>query len=280
MIIADGPHDELLSVDRSAVLSYFMKHGVVLFREFTVGVESFQFFVNSYSKAQLSYPGGDRVPVSLDGKVQTVAGSTGSIRLHSELSHTPFRPDICWFYCVVAPAHGSETILCDGSLVASELPAWIVEQFEQNLLRYRWTTSIVFLQQLVGTRDAAALRSFVETGPHADFYDIRGDEVRQDFVAPALQKPKFSDELAFANNIIHNFRIGNPLLYPTFADGSLIPERLIVTIRDLTEHLTFGVQWRDGDLLMFDNTRFMHGRRTITDPSRTIWTQFSDAVFD
>ncbi|CAM3660609.1 hypothetical protein GCM10009799_47040 [Nocardiopsis rhodophaea] len=30
------------------------------------------------------------------------------------------------------------------------------------------------------------------------------------------------------------------------------------------------MQWEDGDIVLVDNSRVMHGRRAITDPDRTI----------
>ncbi|HEX3473133.1 MAG TPA: TauD/TfdA family dioxygenase [Silvibacterium sp.] len=279
MIIADDSDEELLSVDRNTVVTYFKMHGAVLFRSFSIGVEKLQAFVKAYSKAQISYPGNQRAPISPDGTVQTVDVSAGPIPLHSELSHTPFRPDVCWFYCVTAPTSGSETILCDGSLLASELPVSIVQLFESNMLRYRRTTTIAFLERLLGIKGADALREFLNAGSYGQFYEMQGKEVRQDFVAPALREAKFLDRPVFANNIIHNYRPGKPLLYPTFANGSIIPEDLVVTLQQIAQRYTFEIQWRDDDLLMFDNTRLMHGRHAIADSRRTIWTQFSDANF-
>jgi len=278
-IVADGPNDELLSVNRDTVVKQFKVHGLVLFRSFRIGVENFQALVKAYSKTQISYPGGQRAPISVDGKVQTVDVGAKSIPLHSELSHTPFRPDICWFYCVKAPTRGSETTLCDGSLLASMLPSSVLDLLEGKVLRYRRTTSITFLERLLGTTDAAILRELLAIGSYSRWYEIRGDEVRQDFVTPVLYNATFVHKPVFANNIIHNFRPKTPLLYPTFDDGSAIPEHLIVDICKIAERCTFGVQWRDQDLLMFDNTRFMHGRRTVIDTQRTIWTHFSDVDF-
>ena len=137
------------------------------------------------------------------------------------------------------------------------------------MLRHRRTTSIVFLERLLGTTDAAAMQKWLGSGSHSQFYEIHGKAVRQDFVAPALHNAKFLKKPVFANNIIHNFRPGKPLLYPTFDDGTSIPEQLIVDIRDIARRFTFEIQWSDQDLLMFDNTRFVHGRRTIIDPNRT-----------
>lgn len=277
-IIADTRDDDLLAVDRQTVVTLFKTHGAILFRSFPVGIERFRAFVKSYSETQISYPGSEREPVSPDGKVQTVAVTASALLLHSELSHSPFRPDICWFYCVVAPANGSETLLCDGALVAAELPTAVVGLFEKTALRYRRAVSMAFFERLLGIKDIAALRDFLAANSYDTYYTIDGKEIRQDFIAPMLHEGKFLKNRVFANNIIHNYLPGRPLLYPTFADGSIIPEQLITTTRDIARGYTLELHWRDGDLLMFDNTRFMHGRNAVTDPKRTIWTQFSDAA--
>jgi alpha-ketoglutarate-dependent taurine dioxygenase len=278
VVTASGPADELLSVDRDLVISQFAAHGVVLFRSFSIDIDAFRAVVRLYSDEQIRYPGVSRRSVSPDGTVQTVHVSMNPIPLHSELSHTPFRPDICWFYCVRAPSRGSQTTLCDGSLLASALPSSTRGLLESRMLRYRQMVSISYLYRLLGTKDTAAVRELLE-GPHGQHYQLRGTEVSQDFAAPALHIPKFLSTPVFANNILHNYRQGKALTYPTFDDGEAIPEDVILSIRDLAKSRTFEIQWRDADLLMFDNTRFMHGRRRIVDSDRLIWTQFSDAGF-
>jgi hypothetical protein len=279
LLIADCPDEELHSVDRNTVLTQFKTYGAILFRSFCIGIEGLQAFVKSYSKTQIPYPGIHRIQVSQDGMVQTVATGANALPLHSELSHTPFRPDVCWFYCVKAPASGSETTLCDGSLLASALPIRVLRLLEGKMLRYKRMTSIFFLQQLFGTKDDSALRESLRASPYSQFYELLGKEVIQDFVAPALYDAKFLHKPTFGNNIIHNYRPGKNLSYPTFADGSIIPENIIIEIRKIARDYTLEIEWRDQDLLMFDNTRFMHGRRAIVDPQRTIWTEFSDVDF-
>jgi alpha-ketoglutarate-dependent taurine dioxygenase len=278
VVVATRPGDDLLSIGKATVLGHFTARGVILFRSFSVGIDSFRAMVAAYSNQQIAYPGSQRSAVSQDGRVQTVAAGTQSIPLHSELSHTPFRPDICWFYCVRAPAEGSETTLCDGAALVSALPADVRDNLHGRMLRYRRTRSIGYLARILGTRDTAAVREFLD-GAHGQHYRILGDQVRQDFRTPALPYPRFLEAPVFANNILHNFRRGRPLRYPTFGDGSVIPETLILQIRQIARQCTLEVKWRDGDLLMFDNTRFMHGRRRIVDRHRTIWTQFSNAAF-
>jgi alpha-ketoglutarate-dependent taurine dioxygenase len=280
VVIAAQARDDLLLLDRDAIVTQFKAHGVVLFRSFSIGVDRLRAFVMSYSNAQIPFPGGSRSAMSEDGLLQAVHAGRDALPLHSELSHTPFRPDICWFYCVRAPVEGSETTLCDGSLLASALPSPIRRALEGRQLRYRITRPLHYLATLLSRGDPAAVKEALRTSSASKYYEIQGDEVLQDFVAPALHRPRFLAEPAFANNIIHNFclRPGRPLVYPTFADGTTIPDELIVAVCNTARGCTFELRWQDGDLLMFDNTRFMHGRRAIVDPHRTILTQFSDAA--
>jgi alpha-ketoglutarate-dependent taurine dioxygenase len=280
VIVAERDED-LLSIDRNEIVENFKQYGAVLFRSFSVGIGKFRGIVDAYSTGQVSYPDNQRKRprVSRDGRVQKAATGIKALPLHSELSHTPFRPDVCWFHCVKAPRRGSETLLCDGTLLASALPNSIRHLLETRMLRYSRTTSSVFLQRLLKINDSAALETYLASSPYSKFYRMDGSQVCQNFVAPALHYPKFRHVLAFANNILYNFHPGRPLLYPTFSDGSRIPEATIINIRATARRYTFQIQWRDSDLLMFDNTRFMHGRRPIIDRQRTIWTQFSDAGF-
>ena len=90
---ADDPSEAILSLDHDTVLAAYKEYGALLFRSFRVGIDNFRAIVRLYSNAQVSYPGSRRLAISHDGKVQTVDAGTGAIPLHSELSHTPFRPD-------------------------------------------------------------------------------------------------------------------------------------------------------------------------------------------
>lgn len=278
VISATRPADDLLSIDRAVIMDRFRADGVVLFRSFSINLDRFQAMVAAYSSDQITYPGSQRSTVSRNGKVQTVSAGAGSIPLHSELSHTPFRPDICWFHCVRAPTAGSQTTLCDGAGLVSAFSPDIRDRLAGRMLRYRRTRPISYIARLLGTTDTARFRKFI-TRSYGQYYRIQGEQVRQDFRTPALSFPKYLAAPVFANNVLHNFRRGRPLRYPTFGDGSTIPESLILQIRDIARRRTMEVTWRDGDLLMFDNTRFMHGRRAIVDQRRTIWTQFSNTSF-
>jgi hypothetical protein len=164
-------------------------------------------------------------------------------------------------------------------MLAASLPRSVCDVLEPRTLRYARTVPVEYLQRLLGTTEPARLHTFLTADAAGQYFKLNGDKVRQDFLAPALSRAKFLRAPVFANNIIHNFRPGRPLLYPTFEDGGVIPEPLIHSIREAADRCIVSVQWQDEDLLMLDNTRYLHGRRAVVDPDRAIWTQFSDADF-
>jgi alpha-ketoglutarate-dependent taurine dioxygenase len=281
-IIPEDSRDELALVDRELVVNQFKTHGVVLFRSFPLGIDRFQACVKAYSSSRLSYPGSqrsNRKNVSQDGIVQRVAGGTGALPLHSELAHTPFRPDVCWFYCVKAPEMGSETTLCDGLLLLSALSKPTIRRLEHRRLRYRRRVPLSFWRNLLGIRSTCEVRDFLRTSPKGQFFKMQDSDIYQDFVTPCLHIAKFLNARVFANNMLYNFRKGHELRYPTFGNMVSIPNDLILEVSSVARRCTIDVRWHDADLLMFDNTRFMHGRRAVLDRQRTIWTQFSDAHF-
>ena len=68
--------------------------------------------------------------------------------------------------------------------------------------------------------------------------------------------------------------------FPLYEDGSLIEDQICDQIARVSDKLTAAHRWQAGDILMLDNSRFMHGRNPVDDPdSRVIWTQFGYASF-
>ncbi len=55
-----------------------------------------------------------------------------------------------------------------------------------------------------------------------------------------------------------------------FDDGAQLPQWLIDECAEVTERVTEEVRWQDGDVVLIDNTRVMHGRRPILDTDRLV----------
>jgi hypothetical protein len=101
-----------------------------------------------------------------------------------------------------------------------------------------------------------------------------GDEVVRFFTRPALHRPMFIDAPAFGNFLLfarfNNKRPDHPLL----DDGRQVPEAWLQAIKAIGDRLMVEVAWKAGDVLMLDNTRFMHGRTAILDSAERLIATF------
>jgi hypothetical protein len=59
----------------------------------------------------------------------------------------------------------------------------------------------------------------------------------------------------------------------TLGNGSAFPAAYLNTIAACADTVTYDLVWRRGDIVVVDNTRYMHGRRPITGSERRILTR-------
>ncbi len=86
------------------------------------------------------------------------------------------------------------------------------------------------------------------------------------FTYPALHRTLLSDELAFGNFLLFARYYLQLDRIPLFEDGSIVPDWIVDAIKAAADPITFAVDWQPGDILMLDNSRFMHGRNAIIEP--------------
>ena len=102
-----------------------------------------------------------------------------------------------------------------------------------------------------------------------------GGQILRGFLRPLLEPPIFQQRPAFANFILFArdyLRLTN---VPLLDDGKPFPDEWLDVVRTNARKLTYAHAWQKGDVLIADNSRFMHGRRAIADPAeRRIATYF------
>lgn len=107
-----------------------------------------------------------------------------------------------------------------------------------------------------------------------------GDRVIRGFGRPLLHKPMFCDELAFANFLLFARDYQHVDNFPVLEDGSSVPDEWMAAVREAAAPITHDVVWQADDILILDNSRFMHGRKAITDPeNRMIASYFGYVGF-
>jgi hypothetical protein len=276
-----GPNGErgLLDVDPSTVIAFYKKHGALLFRGFGIDVAQFRSFAEQFCSTSVVNESPGRQPVDPDAHIFTVDAGTRAFPLHPELSREPWKPDVAFFGCLSAPRTGGMTTICDGVELAQKLPSALRETLAKRRLLYIQSTWPSLLEYWLGS--ASPTDAQLASPPPGCPYEFRRfpQGIARIFSRPALHKPMFVDAPAFGNFLLFARALGRKDSV-VLDDGRPLPHECIETISATAERLTVPIDWQSGDLLMLDNTRFMHGRTAITDPAeRLIVTYFGYLSF-
>ncbi len=276
-------------LSRESVLDLLDTHGLVLIRDFEFDLEAFEAFTGELCN--------NFHHVGTRNKLKTGRGDGYSTEVHRQnftlLSHSegtyrpwPPAPELCFFYCVTPPVvKGGETTLVDGVRFLKAMPAHLREYFMQSDVTYemywqpdRWQAEF----QVGSTSDLNRLLS----GFPSLEYSFKGEDLALRYTASAIKLTR-SGEPSFANALLaHLPRITHPAYQQNnvytknsnhvyFENGEEIADDIINALIDVQDQLLHLHEWRTHDLLVFDNTRFMHGRRmTETSCERVLLSRF------
>ncbi len=266
----------LAQLDTDKVIALYKAHGALLLRGFGADLDQFHAFAKRFSRTAVVNESPGRTALDPVKSLYTVDGGTNAFALHPELSREPWKPDLAMFGCLTAPGEGGMTTVCDGIALAHALPAEVRRGLEGRRLIYLKGVWPELLRFWLGTAepDDALLREPPQRCPYMFMRDSNGLIARY-FSRPALHKPMFADALAFGNFLLFaRFNNGRGD-YPLLDDMRPVPEAWLQAIKATGDQLAYAVDWQKGDVVMLDNTRFLHGRTAIIDPvERQIVTYF------
>lgn len=223
---------------------------------------------------------GNRALLGEGDAVQSVNLGTRPFPLHPELSREPWKPDCAFFYCLTPPRHGGATTICDGVAIAGGLPAAIRDAMSGRRLKYVQLATPAVLNFWLGTSEPSA--SDLANPPASCPYSFEriGGQVVRIFTRPLLHKPMFTDQRAFGNFLLFARYLRGVRNFPLLDDGSIVPDEWVEAVKQVSDRLTVAMDWRAGDLLMLDNSRFMHGRTEVeANDTRLIATYFGYLPF-
>jgi len=253
---------------RDEVVALYKRHGALLFRGFPFDLNVFQTFTGRYCASSVFNESPDRLVLDGEHNIQSVNGGADAFPLHPELSREPWKPDVCFFLCLTPPREAGETTLCDGVEVVRRLPAEVRDGLAGRRLLYVQTATPETMRYWLGTDQPgpAQLAAPPQTCPYR-FVATADGRIMRAFTRPALHRPMFTDAPAFGNFLLFARYYLNRPNFPVLDDGKPVPPAWVEAVKAVSDSITAPVPWQAGDLVMIDNTRFMHGRRAILDMS-------------
>lgn len=243
--------------------------GWVLLRGFDSDLSVFSNLVSHFC-VKLTF---DPAREYVDQSTQKVDAGTGPIGLHIENGNTPFPPDIIGFYSKKSASSGSQTTICDGATIYEALSDDQKRMLSQTVTVSRtlperlWKSYAVNEHPLLNHADEVDethLDQILAIIPNQRGYLNDDGSLYYELDIYPLIQSQFSSKPAFANAILGPSFNYEPPVY-TFADGSRINRQQKDELARLAEQYTLEIPWQDGDMVLLDNKRVMHGRRAITD---------------
>jgi alpha-ketoglutarate-dependent taurine dioxygenase len=252
-----------LEIPTDTIIQAYKHHGALLLRGFTTDLDVFGRFTAQFCSGSVFNESRGRQLLDDARNIQSVSLGTAAFPLHPELSREPWKPDVCFFACLNPPRRMGATTVCDGSALVERLPPALREEMAARRLRYtRHTTQDELITWFQTSDPSDAQLADPPASCPFTFYR-NGDQIRRSFSRPFLHKPMFTDRLAFGNFLLFARYSIDRWDFPLFDDGTLVPPAWTHLVRDMGEEITAAVAWRRGDILMLDNTRFLHGRTAV-----------------
>jgi alpha-ketoglutarate-dependent taurine dioxygenase len=263
---------DLHSVEDEAVRQAFKESGALLFRGFAVTEQEFAEFAGRFIHRHLLDIGASKLLDPKGGVVQTVVPSGDAQGLHCENARYPDYPDQLWFFCERPARSAGETRLCDATVLWSLLSQPTRQMFLQKRLKYTETSPREMWRQGVDMFLGSTLRARNLAGTTYRFND--DESLTVEYVVPAVRPTRYGGVEAFVNSVTGPVQSGI-----AFEDSTTIPRETLDEIRSAQEQCSFYIQWSVGDLLMLDNTRYLHGRNAFSDENRRLLTVMGTANF-
>jgi hypothetical protein len=274
VLIEPANERRITDVDSSLIVDLYKAHGALLFRGFETEVLEFGKFTRSFCPTNVANQSVGRAPIDPEMNIRTVDPGVGAFALHAELSREPWAPDVAFFACLSAPTRGGATTICDGVELVRQMPEEVRRGLTGRRLLHLKPTWPELLEFWLGTPDPSDEE--LANPPASCPYQFRrlGSDVIRYFSRPALHRPMFIDQPAFANFLLFSRFTRQRGDYPLLDDQTPVPEPWLQAIKATADRLTAEVAWRAGDVLMLDNTRFMHGRTAILDARERLIASF------
>ncbi|MEH2169912.1 MAG: TauD/TfdA family dioxygenase [Nostoc sp.] len=268
----------ILELDKEEIISLFKANGILLFRGFNVNVDIFKEFTNLLSIDFINYAGGafSRRVINGDETLLSVNDFKSEIKLHGEMYYQQNIPLMLWFFCANPPLEDGETTVCDGKQFFHEISSSTKELFSKKKLKFTVRISQEDWQKKYQTDDLNQLEEMCQK--NNTLLTVNNDKsILLEYISPAIIPSRCGKYQVFINSLLPTKQLSPKIL--NFEDDSEIPEEVVSELNEIAEKITIEISWQKGDILMIDNTRILHGRRSFADDQRDIYIRLCSPAF-
>ena len=202
------------------------------------------------------------------------------IFLHHEMAQTPTYPKNIFFFCKSASLNGGQTPLCRSDHLYEAIlkeDEGLIEEFEKHGVIYNSLMSNGdelasgqgrSWQKTLGVQSKNEAEIKLENlGYSWDWID--GDNLSVTTRTFEAIKELKDGTKSFFNQVLAaslgwKKNSDNDILPVTFGNSQEIPLSSIQLISELADSLTLLRKWKDKDILLIDNYRVMHGRKSFS----------------
>ncbi len=267
------------------------QHGYAVARSVQHNLEDFFHFTNQFGEDFVERGFGLKKSLIVSGnsgrmeaeQYPSIFTETGPEHLHESPLHGELHflqlspPKIFWAFCEIASDPPGRLQICDGKQLFESLPAKIQAYLLSHKVMYLRQHAADLWPKIYDTDDFDSVQEYcLQQGYDVDL--MSDGSVQTRFYKSALNACE--DSYAFINNILpFGLRqVREPDATKAricLEDGDLFPSQWIEMIWDLAQKQAFWWYWQQGDFIMIDNTRYMHGREKLTTTGRKILVRMS-----
>lgn len=245
-------------------------------------------FHHSGARSQLREAGDGYTTRTFDSNFTLLPHAEGAFRpsidaaLPDPVCGTP--PELCFFHCLVAPtAEGGETAVVDGVAFLRAIDGSLRERLERTGLEYRMVWGPERWKAEFATDDPDRLDGIL-AGVAGVHHQFDGEELHLSYRTGAIRTTLGGlPSLAIAA-LAHLPRVAHPAFCEAYCrptnrvfhgDGEELSDAAVGEMLDAMEPLVVRHRWCEGDTLVLDNARYLHGRfRAPVDSPRVLLSRF------
>ncbi len=269
------------NISKEAIKEQLKDKGLVIFPKHCLCEQSFSDFAGIFSQCYLDSPFGDRKTVPGNTKLQSVSIGNHPIDFHFEWGNLPFRPELLLFCCMEPPISHGETLLCDSSKIIDELSTETIDVLMSNKLKYmdvfpQWVMNYYRGKTKLNQYFNGDFLEYLQVLPNYQIEKLNEEFMQTKFETPSISHSFFSAEnrVLGANILTSIYGKNNDddgyASHLTFDNNEGISKFIQNEIKQAMSKHKLAIQWQKGDVVLIDNTRFLHGRNAIFDNQRKI----------